>query len=245
MNQVGITERGDPALDLSWQSWVNDGKPAILISKDPYYLHSLLLPHHNIIVHCTITGYGGTIVEPNVPETAVSMEGLLLLGKLLGWDRIVLRVDPIIPTAKGSQIALDVIEQAKKHVRYNLRTRISFMDLYKHARSRLSNAGLLTDELLQLYGDNIHAPIVTRARLLDVIAACASENNVEVCGEPNMVCTGCVSTRDLEILGVEPPPEGYTKPKQREACACLPLKHELLNNREQCEHGCLYCYWQG
>ena len=38
-NSIGITERGDAALDTSWENWVFVQKrPAILISKDPLKL---------------------------------------------------------------------------------------------------------------------------------------------------------------------------------------------------------------
>ncbi len=39
-NLIGITERGDAALDTTWEDWVFVQKrPAILISKDPLKLH--------------------------------------------------------------------------------------------------------------------------------------------------------------------------------------------------------------
>ena len=30
-----------------------------------------------------------------------------------------------------------------------------------------------------------------------------------------------------------------------DACLCLAEKKELLTNKSQCLHGCIYCYWQG
>lgn len=75
-NRIGITERGDAALDTSWEDWVFVQKrPAILISKDPLKLFTEVTSMvdqygfcPNIIVHCTITGFGGTKIEPNVRE---------------------------------------------------------------------------------------------------------------------------------------------------------------------------------
>ena len=70
MNEIGITERGDAALDTSWFQWVVEEKqPAILITKDPSKLNRILNDLDfapNIIVHATITGFGGTILEPIV-----------------------------------------------------------------------------------------------------------------------------------------------------------------------------------
>ena len=34
MVQIGITERGDAALNTGWKKWVENGQPAILITKN-------------------------------------------------------------------------------------------------------------------------------------------------------------------------------------------------------------------
>lgn len=31
---------------------------------------------------------------------------------------------------------------------------------------------------------------------------------------------------------------------QRKGCLCPSNKYELLKNKKQCPHGCLYCYWR-
>ena len=70
MVQVGITERGDAALNTSWKKWVENGQPAILITKNVKKLieeNKQLLLNGNVIIHATITGLGGTQWEPNVP----------------------------------------------------------------------------------------------------------------------------------------------------------------------------------
>lgn len=90
MDYIGITERGDAALDLDWQEWVKEGRPAILISKDPLRLSRILkgmtteLFSPNVIAHATITGWGGTPYEPNVPKFPYSMEGYEELLSILG-----------------------------------------------------------------------------------------------------------------------------------------------------------------
>lgn len=33
ITKIGVTERGDPALDLSWLPWVKNGNPTVLITK--------------------------------------------------------------------------------------------------------------------------------------------------------------------------------------------------------------------
>lgn len=71
MVQIGITERGDAALNTSWKKWVENGQPAILITKNVKKLieeNKQLLLNGNVIIHTTITGLGGTRWEPNVPN---------------------------------------------------------------------------------------------------------------------------------------------------------------------------------
>ena len=90
MQRIGITERGDAALDwVDWWDWVSDGQPAILITKDPQKLSERLTKIDNpkVIVHATITGWGGTPLEPNVPEPELALRGFADLVARLGPDR--------------------------------------------------------------------------------------------------------------------------------------------------------------
>ena len=67
------------------------------------------------------------------------------------------------------------------------------------------------------------------------------ESTIEICGEPGMKCTGCISQRDLDIFGISVT-ETLPKNMQRPACACLGIKYELLSNKHPCAHNCAYCY---
>jgi len=231
-NKIGITERGDAALNTIWLDWVKASQPAILISKDPSKLFNILkdLKNPSIIVHCTITGFGGTILEPNVPSPHISLQGYNKLIDLLGLERIVLRIDPIIPTQKGIQAAKNTIEAGKLITKNNpkMRIRISFLDNYNHVKERFKKA-----EVPILPWD-FHAPLDVRLKVWEELG------KPEVCGEPDMECTGCISALDCKILGVQ---EIQSDFKQRKSCACLANKTELLNNRNRCDHKCLYCYY--
>jgi len=223
---IGITERGDAGQDFNWIAWTAQGKPAILITKSPQNI----LPSDigNSIVHCTITGFGGTVLEPGVERPSVTLEAYRdLIGKY-GPDRVVLRVDPVISTTKGLQVAASVISQAQGRVR------ISFIDAYPHVVSRFKTKDL------SLPWTGLHAPLAQREAALKFLQGLTSFP-IEICGEPGMACTGCVSALDLQVLGLNA--EGSRK-GQRPACACLAAKTELLSTRGQCEHGCLYCYWK-
>jgi hypothetical protein len=229
VQRIGITERGDAALDwVDWLDWVSDGQPAILITKDPHKLAERVakLDKPNIIVHTTITGWGATALEPNVPAPELALQGFTELVSLLGVDRVVLRIDPVIPTDYGILTAKGVRDRATAATR----VRVSFIDLYSHVKARLSRIDLD----LKLTWSSFHAPYNLRYHAWDVLG------QPEVCGEPGFKCMGCLSATDCQILGVQPTTQIGN---QRPECACLAMKAELLHRKAQCDHKCAYCYW--
>lgn len=238
--RIGITERGDAAHDLTWIPWLAEGKPAILITKDPATLFGVLqereLLARNYIVHATITGYGGTKVEPGVPFASSAIHGLESFICRIDWERTVLRVDPIIPTNKGTECALELITEILNRGLMPETLRISFLDNYKHIKPRFVAAGFKSLPY------DFHAPLEKRKEIFDCIADLVGDATViEVCGEPGFDCVGCVSWRDCNVLGIKDRLQGT---RQRAVCACLANKYELLKERKQCKHGCIYCYWK-
>lgn len=261
--KIGITERGDAALD--WAEWYPkrhsvDG--VILITKDPRLLAERLPknPDFRFIIHCTITGYGRTFLEPHVPHPDQSLEYYHILAAEFGPERVVLRVDPILPVSPFLELSHNIYGKKVQ----GGRARISFLDNYNHFQRRIKDV-LLTDLSLQNYvpvveqllmtiattydsrsvlqkrytnpANELHAPRELRKRIHSEFFS-----EAEVCGEPGMACSGCVSARDLSALGLDTPSVG--KSSQRAACACMGIKTELLTRRGQCKHGCLYCYWR-
>lgn len=221
--KIGITERGDAALDTSWTNFKG---PKILITKSPSKLIRLAADFSNCIIHCTITGLGGSKLEPNVNEAPVELYAYKQWVKNLGPNRVVLRIDPVIPFKPYLQMALNVYAERLGRVR------ISFLDMYPHVRERLKGI----DSILPQYYSSLHASIEQRHLAHSMML------DAEVCGEPDFPCTGCVSLKDLEALNL--PIESKGLSNQRKACMCLAEKTELLSTRGQCAHGCLYCYWR-
>ena len=108
MIKIGVTERGDPSLDFSWVEKMEKMDGTILITKNlTDKVIEASKPYLNkIIFHVSCTGYGGTVIEPNIPEFQVQLnQAKKLLQMGVDVNKIVIRIDPIIPTTKGISIA--------------------------------------------------------------------------------------------------------------------------------------------
>ncbi len=263
MTQIGITEQGDAAIYDSWKKWVYDKQlPAILITKDPRELiknnQELFCGNlkGNVILHATITGLGGTIFEPGVKNWKIQLDFLkeMLSKGYFHKERLVIRLDPIIPTFAilDSTYLESLIDISKFAVENNLRFRTSFFDYYPHVRERFAKLALENPPKIAEFIVNLdkaqpelHLPLESRIAFLEVLKEYAglTDDMIEICGEPGLKCTGCVSQKDLDIFGLkieESLPAGL----QRPACACLGIKRELLDNKHPCKHNCTYCYWK-
>jgi DNA repair photolyase len=248
MIRVGVTERGDASLDTSWRRWVSLGKPAILITKDIGTLlndNPLLLQQPNVIVHATVTGYGGSFIEPNAPDPQSVLSALSSVPESLR-SRIVVRVDPIIPLNECVHMSKSVYD-ATREMGYT-RHRVSILDLYPHVLKRFDKYVTFKKDLKDAYGWDLshslgehkdymsHAPLDRRKRVLSIFPT------AEVCGEPGVRCRGCVSARDLELFGIREE-QSIPNEKQRPWCMCLASKTELLSSKTRCAFECEYCYW--
>lgn len=152
--KIGITEAGDAGVDLSWVEKLGRVDAAVLITKcvSPDFFDAALEHKDRLIVHATITGYGHSALEPNVPTPYEEFAAIMELVKAgFPMEKIVIRIDPIIPTEKGLSVAyrtmISFMEMGFQ------RYRVSVIDMYPHARSRFKKAGLPLP-----YGDNGFAP---------------------------------------------------------------------------------------
>lgn len=259
--RIGITERGDAGIDLSWYDKIKNGacEGAILITKnitDEFIKNVLDLynTNHKIIVHCSCTGWGKTVLEPNVPEYKTQLNKLKeLIDKGFPIKNCVLRIDPIFPTKSGLQRVCDVLSYATElNLIPTIRIRVSIYDEYKHVKERLKEHGIAP-----MYGDSFYAQQKMMNDAIDVLTKVHEEyankfkENVrfETCAEPFLKNpnvfkqTGCVSGSDLDIFGLKTD-TNLTNLQNRHGCMCLGCKKELLTNKKQCPHKCLYCYWR-
>jgi len=223
-DMIGITERADPTVNLNWLPWVESGKPAILITKSPSRLLPMLSAGNNIIIHCTITGLGGTPIEPSIYDPSVEVQAYHDLCRVFGSHRVILRIDPIIPWLISAAEYVRLASESEGRVR------ISFLDMYPHARSRFSGAGIDTSAQ-----SSFHALLSVRQDYYNDLG------EPEVCAEPGLPSVPCVGVEDCVVLGVSPKDNLRG---QRPLCGCLGNKTELCNTLPRCSYGCLYCYWK-
>lgn len=228
---IGTTECGDPGLVFDW---VNNLQPAnIIITKN---LNDTLIQHilthqKQIILHVTCTGYGGTKLEPNVPDyhwTFNQVQKLISLG--FPKEQLVLRIDPIIPTHLSRTLkVLELFEGTIKRCRY------SFLDMYPHVLTRFKTAHI------RIPYTSFNAPKEVQQTALEAISK--FDYDFESCAEFTPHKLGCASKKDLQILGITDyvPPQNARK--QRYSCSCLPKK-QLLPFGTKCAHKCLYCFWK-
>lgn len=238
--KIGITERGDAALDLSWESKMDQVAGAVLITKNcgaKNFLQAVARNKDRVIVHSTITGNGASFIEPNVPHPNEVLKGLWELASIIDPKRIVLRIDPIIPNEAGISWIPYLISSLPPGVR---RVRFSIIDNYKHVGQRG----------LHLPWQGFHAPEHLAFDVVNTFIPYLGHFSIESCGEtywaiPSDWKIGCISEIDLKLLGIAYDPNSLTIGKQRASCRCLSVKQELLTKRAKCPHGCLYCYWKG
>lgn len=232
MTKIGITEQGDAGLDTSWVDKLDTVDGAILITKNPTPGFIELVEKHKdkVIVHVTITGHGGSIIEPNIPKPDKVFLQFRKIIEILGSRKTVLRIDPILPTADGIDIAYRIYHESLYFPDHRLR--ISILDAYPHVVQRFKNAGL------PLLNYRFHKSYPERKRIIALFGSA-----VEICGEPGFPSIGCVSNKDLDALGL-PRENATSQGYQRKDCNCLNIKTELLRNKKQCPYRCLYCYWK-
>lgn len=248
--KIGITERGDAGINLSWVAKVNQVDGMILITKNITEMFALnVLDLHRkgykIIVHCTCTGYGGTELEPCVPNYTSQLFALAsLIHEGFPAENCVLRIDPIFPSEKGLNHVRDVLNYFIALNTGVTRIRVSIVDEYPHVRERYKQRGWSP-----LYGGNF-GPSVEQVELVANLLN-SYDFTYEICAENYLACrlrhahiTGCVSTKDLDIMNI-PADKMSLNPQNRKGCHCLSCKYELFEKRQPCPHGCVYCFWKG
>lgn len=258
--KIGFTEQGDAGLNLSWTKRLDTVDGAILITKNANkkFRDAVLATNDTpLIVHVGCTGLGQTPIEPNVPEFHKQIENALeLVHAGFPKRRIVLRIDPIIPAPNCLAKAAEVLDTAYATGLLDgndgARVRMSIFDEYRHVKARIKALGF--EPFYE--GDRFYATDDEMRLVTEILRQHIHGTTVETCAEPHfvdicqkmgldVVAQGCLSAADLDLMGIpaEKAPAAVNG-QNRHGCLCLRCKTELLRNKRQCPHKCVYCYWQ-
>lgn len=250
MKKIGITETYDPCFVPDWEMKLLEANIVISKELNDEMIEKLLLVQDRVIFHHTVTGQGGTILEPNVKPPEVEFAQFKkLVSRGFPLTHYVLRLDPIILlNAETQEHVARVLSLWRSYAAdfsgCHIRCRVSIVDLYPHARERLSSAGI------DVFYDGFKAPPAVFARAAKIMSEYIDYFDFECCAEPgfapyNFIAQmGCASQLDIFILRLHEHDYGQPEKKQRGDCMCLAKKQILNVKPRRCPHGCLYCFWK-
>ena len=251
--KIGITERGDASIDYQWVNKLSTVNGAIIITKNitDRFIQTIIdcMNHgHKIIVHATCTGWGQSDFEPNVPDYRTQLSQFKkLIDAGFPADHCVLRMDPVFPTDNGLKRCTEVLQEFEKLDTGVSRIRISIYDEYRHVKERLKAKGYEPIYGTYFYAspNRMHNTAQTLSRFNYKFETCAEDILAQNYPD-NFEQIGCVSQKDLKILGLQfvPNPNMPENGQNRHGCHCLTCKTELLTNKFRCPHQCIYCYWR-
>lgn len=202
-------------------------------------LREVLSRYDQVYVHLTLTGLGGTKIEPYVPKPAQVIALLPSLIRFLGCPgRLRLRLDPLVKIQVGNYVWTNfslvdhlLLAAAKAGVK-NFTT--SFLSTYPKVQERLQRLGFRylapTEEEKKAQLERLRQQA---AKLNVVLSGCCTEG---------LPAQGCIDGFLLQSLHPYGEPCRIEKAKgQRKSCLCT---HSLdlgwYNMR--CPSGCVYCY---
>lgn len=270
MIAIGMTEAGDAGLDLSWLNRLNNNlnaydQPlkndtyagAILITKAghrPEFQKAVTELNLPCVIHFDCTGWGSTKMEPNAPKYMDLLQSIReFIHRGFPAERCVLRVDPIIPTKQGIEIAKQTIFAATYTIPEVSRIRISIYDDYHKSREEMARRGYKPiDNITKWKNEQERRPTPEQVQnVAEMLIKAHPKKIFEVCAEPEIanaypahfVWSGCLSKKDLDLMHIPFPPNTGINGQNRYGCRCLTIKRELLNKKMRCPNNCAYCYW--
>jgi DNA repair photolyase len=193
-----------------------------------------------VFVQWTVTGLGGTLLEPNVPPPIEQLRLLPDVAACVGDpQRIHLRYDPLISARRSdeqfSNVDLDLFRSiAEPFARAGVpAVHTSFVTVYRKVTRRLSAAGVALDQ---------YAPEQRRAFLTKMTdAARGLGMDLLTCCEPDFPIRRCIDGDLLTALHPTQEPCLTDRAKgQRTLCGCTASLD--VGRYLPCPNGCLYCY---
>ena len=208
-------------------------------------LLNLVKKYSQIYFHFTISGLGGTLIEPGAPSPHSAITQLDCLLEIAGLpERISVRYDPVLFWKESGKVKNNLDFFEKLAVELNSRgikdVRFSFAQWYKKAqrRAKINNFvyydPLLEEKLkytLYLVEIAVHRQIQLFSCSQDFLTAL-----------PGVLASACIDGSRLSQL--HPHGESCSENKdrsQREECRCT-RSIDIGSYQQKCPDVCIYCY---
>jgi hypothetical protein len=208
-------------------------------------LRDLLRAYGQLYFHFTVTGLGGTDVEPGAPDPGEALAQLPALVSLAGNPlRVSLRFDPILFWRERGAVRSNIGlfgEAARAAAACGVRDiRVSFAQWYRKARKRASARRF----------DFIDPPEDEKRTLAAGLAGVTRPLglNLQACCQPFLAGgdgvrpSSCIDGRLLgELHPLREPASSKKDASQRAGCLCTESL-DIGSYAQRCPHGCVYCY---
>lgn len=218
--------------------WSKDFSPLL---RDEGGLRQALASYDQVFCHLTITGLGGTLLEPNIPPWGQVVEQLPELVEFIGHPRrLTVRFDPIIHWREYGEIGSNfplgrqILERCAAYGTQTIR--ISFATLYGKVRRRKGWDWYdppLAERLVMV------RELVSFARPLGLTIYACSDQGLEEAGAAPSRCIdgGLLAELHPQCL----PARAGKDSGQRPECGCTPSV-DIGSYNMRCPNGCRYCY---
>lgn len=196
----------------------------------------------------TITGHSiksptGKNLDGNTPHPLKAIDTFNQLSELIGADKVIHRFDPIVVC---DQISVEKViknyNELNNRIHHGSRVVISFLDIYNHVGSYLSNYGFTgVKDLIKSENKKDLELLLNGLKEINKIKgkemfSCSESIDLEHYGIQHSKCVDDEYIK--KVFGIK-----VTKQKdkgQREACGCV--KSIDVGQYDTCTHGCVYCY---
>jgi hypothetical protein len=208
-------------------------------------LREVLRNYDQVYCHFTITGLGGTLIEPGVPSYRAALDQL---GDLVGYvgkpERVTVRFDPILFWEEGEETRtnLSIFEKIAPSLHQHgiKNIRISFAQWYKKAVRRAGNRGFRFIDPPRERKLEDAKVLVQFARKWGLeLFSCSQDFLVEI---PEIRPSSCIDGQFLECLHPDKETVSAKKDRtQRVECRCTE-SIDIGSYTQFCPHSCIYCY---
>lgn len=195
-----------------------------------------------IYVLLTVTGLGGTALEPGAPTTDSVFRQLAKTIDFIGSpERLAIRYDPLIDVIHGEKTRISNIDTGlfedvlnRAHLLGIKRIIVSYVTVYQKVERRLKQNGFkMVEHPVDEMSDFIRNQMIPRTEKLGM--------ELSTCVLPDLTNKGCIDGETLTRLHPSQEPCSLAKDRsQRDACHCT--KSTDIGQWFACYHNCLYCY---